>query len=109
MRRLDQVYDKNRQPKNKYMPALYIDPEPVTRKSKTSRVESMEYQGHQHVNNCIAGHIVAVETSSPSMHKNSRNKLELCAYSFISDAEKACNVAVFAFCAIDTGIALALA
>ncbi len=49
---------------------------PVSRKSKTSRVESSECRGHQHVVHCVVRHIVAVETSSPSMHKKSRNTRE---------------------------------
>ena len=44
----------------------------VSRKGKLSFVESNKSWGHQHVVHCVLGDIVAVETSSPSIHKKSR-------------------------------------
>ena len=56
--------------------SVQTSPVTVSRKLKTSCVESSECRGHQHVVHCVVGHIVAVETSSPSMHKKSRNTRE---------------------------------
>ncbi len=65
MTRFNQVCDKNRHIGiNVYLLSVSILTTPVLRKLKTSCVESMECQGHQHVVHCVAGHIVAVETLS---------------------------------------------
>ena len=48
----------------------------VSRKGKVSFIESNNSRGHQHVVHCVVGHIVAVETSSQSIHKKSRKTRE---------------------------------
>ena len=48
----------------------------VFRNGNTTSVSDNCALGHQQVGHCVVGHIVALDTSSPSMHKKSKNTRE---------------------------------